>query len=223
MKPTNNIERLIKQNRFKATPETYNQTLQSVLQAVEKCSAQELNVMKSKIWRIIMCRPITKLSIAAIVIVAICASIPLLDNGVNSVYAIDQTIAAIQTIRTLHMRVTGDEDGIEKKVYVEGWIKYDATGRMTNFRVNVYEGILNEAGEDHYYVVWNNGVEKLWKPLENKVFIRRVSNAEAKMQGFLNRYDPKFMQQKLHDASQNKEQFDITMIPRMQALFMLRY
>ena len=184
MKFTDNIEQLIKKNRFKATPETYNQTLGSFMRAVDECYGQESNNMKAKIWRHIMCKPITKLSIAAIVIVAICASIPLLDNGVKSAYAIDQTITSIQKIRTIHMRTTGDEHGKGKREYGEGWIKYDAAGRMTHFRVNVYEGLLSEGGEAQFHAVWNNGVEKIWKPLQKKVFIYRVNNAEDKVQDF---------------------------------------
>jgi len=208
MKLTNDIERLIKQNRFKATPETYNQTLQSFMQAVDEHYDQESSNMKANVWRTIMCKPITKLSVVAVVIVAVCASIPLFDHGSSAVYAIDQTIAAIQTIRTLHMRVTGDENGLEKNDYVEAWIKYDDTGRMTNFRLHVFRGIQEEGGDDPIYGVWNNGVEKMWKPDENNVFIH--NKVEARLQGFLNRYDPKFMQQKLHDALQNKEQYDVT-------------
>jgi len=210
MKPTNKIERLIKRNRFKATPDTYTQTLQRFMQAVDECKTQESNNMKSNIWRTIMCKPITQLALVALIIVAMTASIPLLDNGVKSAYAIDQTIEAIQTIRTLHMRATGDEHGKGKKEYGEGWIKYDATGRMANFRVDVYEGLLNEGGEAQYYAVWTNGVEKIWKPLQKKVFIYKVNNAEDRAQDFFKRYDPKFMQQKLHDASQNKERFEVT-------------
>jgi len=210
MKLTNNLEHLIKKSRFKASPETYNQTLQSLMQAVDEKNEQESNNMKSNIWRLIMCKPITKLSVVAVGIVAVCASIPLLDNGVNSVYAIDQTITSIQKIRTIHMRTTGDEHGKGKKESGEGWIRYDAAGRMTHFRVSVYEGLLSEEGEAQFHAVWNNGVEKIWKPLQKKLFIYRVNNAEDKVQDFFKQYDPKFMQQKLHDALQNKKRFEVT-------------
>jgi hypothetical protein len=215
MKSTDNIERLIKQNRFKATPETYNQTLQSFLQAVDEENERESNNMKLKIWRMIMCKPITKLSIVAVVIVAICALIPMLDNGVTSVYAIDQTIAAIQTIRTLHMRVTGyegeegEEDVKGDFQYLECWIKCDETGVMTNFRVNLHKNDLNEDIEYLACSVWNNGVVKAWIPSENQVIIYR-GEEDGEIDEFLEVIDPNRMQQRLRDASQNKEQYDMT-------------
>jgi len=209
MKLTNKIEQLVKRNCFKATPETYDKTLQSLMQAVDECNEQESNNMKSNIWRIIMCKPITKLSVVAVVIVAICASIPLLDNGVNSVYAIDQTIAAIQTIRTLHMRVTGYENEMMDYKYLDCWIKCDDTGRLTNFRVNLYKSDLDEDIEYLACSVWNNGVVKAWIPSENSVIIYRDEEDEE-IEGLLKVIDPNCMQQRLHDASQNKEQYDMT-------------
>jgi hypothetical protein len=209
MKLTNNIEQLIRKNRYKATPETYGKTLRSFMQAVDECNEQAPNNMKSNIWRIIMCKPITKLSIAAIVIVAICASIPLLDNGGKSVYAIDQTIAAIQTIRTLHMRVTGYESDTIEYNYLECWIKCDDTGRLTNFRVNIYRSDLDEDVEYLACSVWNDGVVKAWIPSENSVIIYR-DEEDGEMEDLLEVIDPNCMQQRLHDASQNKEQYDMT-------------
>ena len=215
MKLTNDIEQLIEKSRFKATPETYNQTLQSFLQAVDEENERESNNMKLKIWRMIMCKPITKLSIVAVVIVAICALIPMLDNGVKSAYAIDQTIAAIQTIRTLHMRVTGyggeegEEDEIDNFQYLESWIKCDETGRLTNFRVNLHKNDLNEDIEYLACSVWNNGVVKAWIPSENQVIIYRDEEDEE-IDELLEVIDPNRMQQRLRDASQNKEQYDMT-------------
>ena len=209
MKLTNKIERLVKQNRYRATPETYDKTLVSFMQAVDDGRRQESNNMKSSIWSIIMCKPITKLSVVAVVIVAICASIPLLDNGVRSVYAIDQTIAAIQTIRTLHMRVTGYEDEIIDYTYLDCWIKCDDTGRLTHFRVNIYKSDLDEDIEYLACSVWNNGVVKAWIPSENSVIIYRDEEDEE-IEDLLKVIDPNCMQQRLHDASRNKEQYDMT-------------
>lgn len=164
-----------------------------------------LSAEPPNIWRIIMNSRITKLATAAVLILAVVLGVTLIDRSATPAYAVDQTIAAIQTIRTLHIRATGDEHGKGKKEYGECWIKYDATGRLTDLRVDVYEG-----GEAQYYLVWNNGVEKIWKPLQNRLFIYRVNYAEEKVQGFLKHYDPKFMQQKLHDAIRNKEQYNVT-------------
>ena len=208
MKTVKKIENSIRKLTVESSEKIHDRMIDK-LQRMLDTSKKHTTIEQTSIWRIIMKSRMTKLATVTVVILAVGVGVILIDRSATPAYAVDQTIAAIQTIRTLHMRVTGDENGIEKKV-IEGWIQYDATGRMTNLRGNVYEGNLNEGGEDRYYVVWNNGVEKIWKPSENKVFIYRVNDTEAAINDLLKRYDPKFMQHKLYDASQNKEQFNVT-------------
>ncbi len=68
MKPTDKIERLIEQNRYKATIETYNKTLGSFMQAVDNYEKQRSTSTDSRISRTIM--KITKFA-AAVIFVAV--------------------------------------------------------------------------------------------------------------------------------------------------------
>ena len=208
MKNVKKIEKSIRKLTVESGERIHDRMIDK-LQRMLDTSKKHTTIEQTSIWKIIMKSRMTKLATVTVVILAVVVGVILIDRSATPAYAVDQTIAAIQTIRTLHVRATGDENGIEKKV-IEGWIQYDATGRITNLRGNVYEGNLNEGGEDRYYAVWNNGVEKIWKPSENKVFIYRVNDTEAAINDLLKRYDPKFMQHKLYDASQNKEQFNVT-------------
>ncbi|MFC1795148.1 hypothetical protein ACFL3Q_16375, partial [Planctomycetota bacterium] len=204
MKSAKNIEQSIKRLAVESSEKIHDRMIDK-LQRMLDTSKKHTTIEQTSIWRIIMKSRMTKLATVTVVILAVVVGVILIDRSATPAYAVDQTIAAIQTIRTLHVRGTDNENGIDEKEYVEAWIKYDATGRMTNFRVDIYEGLVNEGGEAQYHAVWNNGVEKIWKPLENRLFIYRVNNAEERVQGLLNRYDPRFMQQKLHDAIRNKE------------------
>ena len=69
MKPTNKIERLVEQNRYKASPETYDKTLGSFMQAVDNYNKQKSTSADSHISQTIM--KITKFAAAAIFIAII--------------------------------------------------------------------------------------------------------------------------------------------------------
>ncbi|MHC4074558.1 MAG: LolA family protein, partial [Planctomycetota bacterium] len=68
---------------------------------------------------------------------------------------------------------------------------------------------LNEDIEYLACSVWNNGVVKAWIPSENQVIIYR-GEEDGEIDEFLEVIDPNRMQQRLRDASQNKEQYDMT-------------
>jgi len=69
MKPTDKIERLVEQNRYKASPDAYDKTLHSFMQAVDNYKKQKSTSTDSHISRTLM--KITKLAAAAIFIVTI--------------------------------------------------------------------------------------------------------------------------------------------------------
>ena len=71
MKPADNIEKLIKKLRYKAGDEAHNRVLNNVFQALEMRKKQKSAVSQPNIWRIIMKSPITKLTVAAVIIIAV--------------------------------------------------------------------------------------------------------------------------------------------------------
>ncbi len=66
------LEKLIKERRYKASAETYDKALGSFLQAVDDHIEQKSAPTEPKIWRIIMKSRITKLAAAAVIIIAAC-------------------------------------------------------------------------------------------------------------------------------------------------------
>ncbi len=71
MRPAENIERLIKKSRYKASTEAYDKALGSFLQAVDAYEKQKLALTEPNIWRIIMKSKITKAAAAAVIIIAV--------------------------------------------------------------------------------------------------------------------------------------------------------
>lgn len=117
MRPEDNIEKLIKM-RYKAGAETHDRVLGNVMQALDKHEQQKSGVIKPDIWRTIMKSPITKLSTAAVIIVCIALTIPFMEKTVAPAYSVEQTLQAMQDLRTMYM-VCRDWNNEEFEMWIE--------------------------------------------------------------------------------------------------------
>jgi hypothetical protein len=85
MSPSESIEKLIKKLRYQAKAETQERILGNVLQALDTLEMQKPGAAAPNIRSIIMKSPITKLAAAAVIILAILAGLPFLNNGGSSI------------------------------------------------------------------------------------------------------------------------------------------
>lgn len=69
-----------------------------------KPSKPEAMFFRPDIWRIIMKSKITKFAAAAVVILAAFLTVNFFDKSIPTAYAIEQTLEAMQNLRTVHMR-----------------------------------------------------------------------------------------------------------------------
>jgi outer membrane lipoprotein-sorting protein len=102
MRPTENIEKLVRKLRYKASDRTRQRILGNVVKALENNKEQNSDATAPNIWRIIMKSKITKLAVAAVIIIAVALSITFLDKSVTPAYAIEQTIEAMRNVITVH-------------------------------------------------------------------------------------------------------------------------
>jgi hypothetical protein len=118
MRPSENIEKLIKKLRYKTSAETHDKVLGNVLQALDEKQKQKTGVMAPDIWRIIMKTKATKLGFAAVIIACIVLSIPFMEKTVTPAYSVEQTLQAMQNLRTMYM-VCRDWDDDEFEMWIE--------------------------------------------------------------------------------------------------------
>jgi outer membrane lipoprotein-sorting protein len=104
MRPTENIEKLIKKLHYETSTETHDRVLGNVMQALDKQEKQKAGVTKPEIWRTIMNSKITKLATAAAVIVAVLVSFYYLGGSAGTVYA--DVVERLHKARTLLYTVT---------------------------------------------------------------------------------------------------------------------
>lgn len=191
------IKRLFAKSSITVNSKIDERIINDTLTECNQSEESQTVYTKPNSWRIIMKNPITKLAAAAVIIIAAVFSISLLDNSVTTAYALEQSIEANHTIKTIHLRIFEDAESIEKNEFTECWMKYDDAGLLSNLRWNSYDddGIT--------YSVWNEGVATGWTPAKNVLIVIRNNNAATMMENFAKNYDPKLILEHLYDLQKN--------------------
>jgi outer membrane lipoprotein-sorting protein len=70
MRPSENIEKLIKKLRYTTSDKTHDRVLGNVMQALDKREEQQSGTIKPDVWRTIMSTKTRKLAMAAVIIIA---------------------------------------------------------------------------------------------------------------------------------------------------------
>ena len=129
-----------------------------------------------------MKKPLTKISVAAAVVLIIVLGVTFLDKVVTPAYAIEQTIEAGQNVRYLHFYYVSDDSNIPDK---EAWLEYDHSGQIKNIRVNWY----NQPSGD-MVAVWKEGRLQYWTKKEKTLKLFEDEIYTKKFVGFAKKYDP---------------------------------
>jgi outer membrane lipoprotein-sorting protein len=103
MRPSEDMDKLIKNLRYKASTETHDRILGNVMKALDESERQRTGAGAPDIWRKIMKSPITKLAAAAIIIIA--ASIGL-NQIISTTPAFAEIIQPLLTARTATFKMT---------------------------------------------------------------------------------------------------------------------
>ncbi|MHC4645272.1 MAG: hypothetical protein ACYTBJ_07205, partial [Planctomycetota bacterium] len=192
MKPTENMEKLIRDVPIDTSNRTDEVVRGDVLKALENTKETTSAKFGPNIGRIIMNKPIAKLVTAAAVILIAVLGISLLQNSATTAYAIEQTIEAGQDVRYLHFYFSSFDSNTPEK---EAWLEYDDSGQLKNSRVNWYES----GGSQDMVAVWKEGKTQYWhkknktlKFFEDEIYTKKVV-------GFAKRYDPTRTVENMYD------------------------
>ena len=141
MRPAENLEKLIKKLHVAPSDKMNKRTLNDMLAAQEKSKTQSASVQPN-IWRIIMKSKITKLTIAAVIIIAAVISISFMDKSIPTASAaqvLQDAIDAVSDLWSVHMKAkmrTRPSDNFSNIglnydfAEIEMWKHIDATGRL---------------------------------------------------------------------------------------------
>ena len=131
MSYSKNIKNLFTQSNVTVNNQVNERIINDSLNVLNESQDLQLSPIEHNIWRLIMKSKITKITTAAVLIGAIFFSLTLVDESTAPVYAIEQTIQIMQTIRTAHAYST-NWDGSEEEIFMQ---------------------INPETGEEEYYYV----------------------------------------------------------------------
>jgi hypothetical protein len=161
--------------------------LGDVLRALEN-STKRAAVTQPNMWRIIMKSPMTKLAVAAVIIIAVMLSIQLWDKSTPSVYAFVQTVEAMQGKRSFHIQTY-----FQQRRKDEFWAQFDEQGKLIRYRQREGQG-----PDGSLLTLWEGGVQSQYFPPPWGVrLIMRVDNADGGLEG-LEEFDPETIVQEIH-------------------------
>lgn len=126
---------------------------QTYSKEIEIFKSQTTGVMAShsagppNVWRIIMTSKITKLTTAAVVILAVVLSVSLLDRSAAPAYAIEQTIQAMRAVSSVRALCT-DWDGSKGEV----WVRIDPeTGQEEYYHSDIGNLLIVATPQKTFY------------------------------------------------------------------------
>ncbi|MBN2180266.1 MAG: hypothetical protein JW715_00015 [Sedimentisphaerales bacterium] len=133
MRPADNIEKLINKLRVEPRAEASKRNLEDALAAQEKATGSAY--AKPTVWRIIMKNPITKIAVAAVIVIT---AIMLLHNGsmeiTSQAFGIDNVIEAMQKAEWIHCIMTLEQFSGDPNVTTmnigDGWESWQSVNPM---------------------------------------------------------------------------------------------
>jgi len=198
MRPKKDIKIFFKKVVADTNPRMDEFVLKDVVQTYNKTFDNKSTCYHPIIWSTIMKSPITKLTAAAVIIITAVFLMTFFEKAATPAYALDQTIEANNTIKTVHLRKFEKGQSIENNEFSDYWLKYDDAGKLSNLR-------CNEHGKDGVkFTVWNEGIKKTWIPQDNVVIVKRLNNTAKEWEDF-----PKLTLQWLYDQAKKKEEIEL--------------
>jgi hypothetical protein len=136
----------------------------------------------------IMRSPITKLAVAAVVIVAVVAAITVFNQSAPMAFGIEQVIDDYNNVRFLHVK----QFWANRQEPDEFWIKSDEQGRVAKAR---YYLPVTEDGVK--LITWTPERTEIWFKSKQGFLISKIKRVETWMQSLLEQCQPKLVMKKL--------------------------
>jgi hypothetical protein len=125
MRPTENIEKLIKNTNIETNARTDDVVLDKVVRAFEESKEKDSPFAQPSIWRIIMKSRMTKLAAAAVIITTVFVGIHYFSGSLDgSTVALGEALDNMERSLWLHQVFNGTLEG--KEVTSEQWISFES-------------------------------------------------------------------------------------------------
>lgn len=171
------------------TNERANQNvLENLLERFARTHKNQPADLRPERWRMTMKSPITRLSIAAAIVIAIGTGwIGLWHSGGPAAYAFAQTVEAMQGKRSFHIQTY-----FRQRRKDEFWAEFDEEGNLVRFRQEEDGG-----HKGPLITIWEEGILNRYYPAENLHQYSRFPNTEYGIEG-LEEFDPETIVQEIY-------------------------
>jgi len=193
MRPTDNINELIKKLKLKASANLDKRVHDDISAALAESEKTKSARTEPNIWRTIMKSRITKLAAAAVIIVAVVLLTNVWDKSMPAAYALDQTIEANHTVRYLHIK----DFGATKEEPKEFWLEFDEYGEVKNVRMDFPE--WSTGGDGPKVVVWKENKAEVWFKKKNSFLTVRDKTVADSMLKLAEECDPRLAVERLYE------------------------
>ncbi|MFH1614187.1 MAG: hypothetical protein ABIG61_03755 [Planctomycetota bacterium] len=154
MRPTENIENLVKKLRYKTDMDTHERVFSNVLIAAKKQNKQKPAEHQPDIWRLIMNKPVTKLATVAAVLLIIASAVTILDHIAKPAYAIEQTIKAFEKVNSVYVEAILREKGT--LLNAKMWARRGSNGKF------FFGDFQQESGNNGYTIIANESENRTY-------------------------------------------------------------
>ena len=164
MKNLNDIEQSIRKLQVRTRAALDEQILADASEALTQANESKAPGQRPGPWirRTIMKNTWTKFATAAAVIVAVGVLwVTFLSKSATPAYALEQTIQASHSVRYIHIKSLW----ASHEEPIEGWVEFDATGKVRNVRMHV--PAWTEPSDGDKVIVWRNNKAHLWLKKKN--------------------------------------------------------
>ncbi|MHC4743866.1 MAG: hypothetical protein ACYS8Z_18270 [Planctomycetota bacterium] len=201
MKPADEIRRLFKNAQLGLDPDADEKVFEDVFDAHKETT--ENIPAAPDIWRVIMKSPLTRISAAAVLVLAayLCMQIP--KTFVHPAYALQDTIEAHNSIRYLHVK--GFISFAGDKWDSESWMEFDEYGKLRRFRHQAEQFTTSLLGPLNF--VDDSDASYIWLPDLN-LCLKRSSESGIPshlLQREITGLDPKLAFEKLRRQAEDGE------------------
>lgn len=204
MRPREDIEKTIKNFDIEINPEK-DRRIFDELREVHAESQKPMYGSGINIGRIIMKTKITKFATAAVVILIALLSITFLDKAVTPAWAIEQSIKAQHSVRSIFVKGFQSKGNMGRGESFDFWIKYDSKGKVSHFRMD-----SPKSADGAKIVVLNDGIAKVWMPDKNTLMLFKGEGMTKGLEKLASDFDPKQTLQRLYDLQKKLDETELT-------------
>lgn len=191
-----NIEEILKAIGAEDVPAGVHKIAQETANNFSRSLERSTQPKQPTVWEYIMRSRVIKLAAAAVVVIAVVLAINPGGKLTPAVYALEQTIQANHTVRSLYIRSFTDGQDEPK----EFWVECDEAGQISSARLQMPEWASPEDGAKAG--VWKDGTVRVWFKRKNVLFVARDETVAKGMLKMVEDCDPRLALERLYAQEQ---------------------